>query len=75
MGPERPGGALPESQLFQLKVRDGKPIGFTAPDERYYPLQEGEELVQILNENKSARDTFIRKDGQDIPFETWKQGK
>jgi len=68
-----PGGALPEWQLFQEKVHlvDGKQkvVGFNSPDGKYYPLAEGEELVHIKSESGSSRDTFIRKDGQEIPFD------
>ena len=77
--PELPGGPMPEWQLFEQKVHmvDGKQkvVGFNAPDGKYYPLGENEELVHIKSADGHGRDTFVRKDGQDIPFETWKEGK
>ncbi|MDP4008475.1 MAG: hypothetical protein Q8P68_04770 [Candidatus Peregrinibacteria bacterium] len=79
MSPELPGGAMPEWQLFQEKIHlvDGKQkvVGFNDADGNYYPLAEGEELVHIKSADGVGRDTFIRKDGQTIPFETWKQNK
>lgn len=57
---------------------DGKQkvVGFDAPDGKYYTLAEGEELIHINSpKNDGNRDTFISKDGQNIPFEIWKQGK
>jgi len=72
-----PGGPLPEWQLFQEKIQtiDGnqKVVGFEAPDGHFYPLENGEELVHIKSEDGSKRETFIRTNGRDIPFETWKQ--
>ena len=77
--PERPGGALPQWQLFEQKVHlvDGKQkvVGFNAPDGKYCLLAEGEELVHIKSESGSGRNTFIRKNEQDIPFDEWKEGK
>lgn len=70
---------MPEWQLFEQKVHvvDGKQkvVGFTDPEGTYYPLEDGEELVHIKSENGMDRETFIRKDGREIPFETWKEGK
>lgn len=69
-------GVLPEWQLFEQKV-DGEHnvVGFNAPDGTYYPLGEGEELVHNKTQDGKNRETFIRKGGQDTPFETWKEDK
>jgi|GEM_PF-2550786 len=79
MSKNRPGGALPEWQLFEEKVHmiDGKQktVGFNDPEGKYYRLEDDEQLVHIKSEDGAGRETFIRKNGQDIPFETWKQGK
>ena len=75
----RPGEALKEWQLFEEKVHmvDGKQktVGFNDSEGKYYQLEDDEQLVHIKSEDGADRKTFIRKNGQDIPFETWKQGK
>ncbi len=79
MDRKRPGEPLPEWQLFEEKTKivDGqiKVIGFSDSDGKYYPLQEDEGLVHIKSEDDADRKTFISKNGQNIPFEIWKQGK
>ena len=71
-----PGEGLEDWQAFDLRV-DGeqKSVGFKDPDGNYYPLGEGEELVHIKKADDMGRDTFIRKDGTDIPFEEWKESQ
>lgn len=77
--PELPGDPLPGWRLFEEKVHmvDGKQrvVGFNVPDRKYYPLGENEELVHTKSADGHSRDTFIRKDGQDTPFEIWKESK
>ncbi len=72
-------GAMQDWQLFEVKIHtvDGKPkaVGFNAPDGKYYPLEADEELVHIKREDDRGRNTFIRKNGADVPFETWKSDK
>lgn len=72
-------GAMQDWQLFEQKIqiKDGeqKVVGFNAPDGKYYPLEEGEELVHIKSKDEKGRNTFIRKNGADVPFETWKSDK
>jgi len=74
-----PGEAMLESQLFQPRIilEKGKQrmIGFIDPEGKYYELSEDEQLVQIKNNKNADRDAFIRKNGKDIPFHIWKQGK
>lgn len=69
--PIRPGGPLEESSLFEEKVVGGKTTGFRDPDGNSYFFNNGEELVHIKN-STGGRNTFIRVNGEDIPFETWK---
>jgi hypothetical protein len=75
----RPGGELPEWQLFEKKVHevDGKQkvVGFNSPDGKYYPLEDGEELVGIRENDGEEIKAFIKKDGHKVPFEEWKEGK
>lgn len=72
-------GAMQDWQLFEQKIqiKNGgqKVVGFNAPDGKYYPLEEGEELVHIKTKDGKGRNTFVRKNGTDISFETWKSDK
>ena len=76
---DRPKGAVPESLLFEVKSeRRGETLvqtGFTDPTGHYYPLAEGEELVQIRETGAAERKTYIRKDGVETPFVDWKADK
>lgn len=76
---ERVVGVVSEWELFRKDVRtvegEQKVVGFYDHEGTYYPLEDGEELVHIKSESSADRETFIRKDGYDIPFETWKEGK
>lgn len=74
-----PGEPMKTWRQFLETVRevDGEPkvVGFHAPDGKYYALGKNEQLVHIQTGDGTDRNTFIRQNGQDIPFETWKQNK
>ena len=73
-----PGKGAADWRLFEIKQQtvggEPKVVGFNEPAGNYYKLGEGEELVQIQTADGMSRDTFIRKDSTDIPFEEWKEG-
>ncbi len=76
----KPGNGIPERRLFFINTLfiDGeyKNVGFTDPEGRYYPLEEGEELIEEGGGDTPERKTFIQnKNGEKIPFEEWKLGK
>lgn len=72
----RPGGPLPESHLFDLKVvktSSGlKQYGVTTPRGRFYPFLKGETFSLVREEKGKDRQPFIvRTNGVNIRFEDW----
>jgi len=65
-----PGQPMPDWMLFDPKFQSGKEIGFRDPDGKYFPLAEGDTLVQYRSD-EGGRDTFILSSKGVIPFQEW----
>jgi len=74
---ERPGDPISERHEFEIYCNTDPNIqdGFVAPDGTNYKFDAGEQLVFNMDSDSGERKPFIKKDGKEIPFEEWKNGK
>lgn len=69
----RPGGPLPESHLFDLKVDSNlHQLGVTSPYGKFFPFLDGESFSLVRENPLEDRKAFItKKDGSIVGFESW----
>lgn len=76
-GPLRPGGPLPEDQLYSPRTNsEGKEVGVATPDGTFFYFDQGEKLALVREDGGSERKPIVMlSDGKQVSFESWKDAR